>query len=856
MNALQAVSGGDEGDGVNDKFDLHLLRGQMKSLLDQIGSLKKILKDQSDEINRLNSANEQLSNIDRRMAYTQKKYRTTKYQNEEMKETLAMQSSENNALKAEVRNLKNQLEKINQIAKEKDLRILEMNYCHQTLQRKNEDTSAQNQANLEAAKENRVSELESKQLSLAKKNDDILVEISTLRQDIAKIETRLLNEQDSRKLGQKHMSEDLQQALSSVLKKHDILSDEITQLKTKLDTSVPLSKHSDLSHKETVTKNLGVNEIEGKRTSEVPKNTPVNDNESVSELSVETIQDVDSLRRVLGKLLPSYRQFFGETPTESVKKEAVDASQSSKDKADKPDIISSRGKPVNDNHLSGRQTDRNLEQYKLQRQKSIHDVTPSEPITASKDQLKSFKTHNDNADFCGTINRKKKPLESNFFTGVEVIKVHQTDLSGKSFRDPGHRSIEKGTNGEEQLMPKISSSTVKAKDKTKSEERGQRHQELASTTVGYRNKEVINKGEEDSVAQYAAQTINPDSSSDSFTSALTKDTLQIFSDSEQNFVQQKCTLDPNHYGDDSLENQFPDPFSSQEPVKEKSFQRESTSRHSATSSTTTTPNQVDNSSALIELSAPIVYLQDDECQSANNLSAKNKRRESLDNTLISRKMKEDKFSYSDLFLNKEKSYLDLDRNGNATKGLIFSESLSVPASEPLKSMRVQSTKAKTLDGLIRLDTEDIAKPKEQRNTTVQGRLISSVAFDEISFAERSSGSHELRNENATRQNENDFSPGRKLSPISSFSLEEHQNDRVFQMDGTNDTTKSDEFNANYHDNFEIFPGSKSEVLLDSTSNYATDQLLDSTATDALSVIEEEISTNVSDSPHSIVGKTY
>jgi len=200
--------------------------------------------------------------------------------------------------------------------------------------------------------------------------------------------------------------------------------------------------------------------------------------------------------------------------------------------------------------LSGRQTDRNLEQYKLQRQKSIHDVTPSEPITASKDQLKSFKTHNDYADFCGTINRKKKPLESNFFTGVEVIKVHQTDLSGKSFRDPGHRSIEKGTNGEEQLMPKISSSTVKAKDKTKSEERGQRHQELASTTVGYRNKEVINKGEEDSVAQYAAQTINPDSSSDSFTSALTKDTLQIFSDSEQNFVQQKCTLNPNHYGDD------------------------------------------------------------------------------------------------------------------------------------------------------------------------------------------------------------------------------------------------------------------------------------------------------------------
>ena len=64
-------------------------------------------------------------------------------------------------------------------------------------------------------------------------------------------------------------------------------------------------------------------------------------------------------------------------------------------------------------------------------------------------------------------------------------------------------------------------------------------------------------------------------------------------------------------------------------------------------------------------------------------------------------MKEDKFSYSDLFLNKEKSYLDLDRNVNATKGLIFSESLSVPASKPLKSMRVQWTKAKTLDGLIR-----------------------------------------------------------------------------------------------------------------------------------------------------------
>jgi hypothetical protein len=832
MNVQTDASGSYEGDNLNDKLDLHLLRGQMKSLLDQIGSLKKILKDQSDEINRLNAANEQLSNIDRRLATTQKKYRTTKNQNEEMKQTLAMQSSQNSALKAEVRNLKNQLEKINQIAKEKDLRILEMSYCHQTPQKKNEAQPVQNLANLEVVKENRVSELENKQLFLAKKNDDILVEISALRQEIAKIETRILNEQDSRKQGQKHMSEDLQQALLSLLQKYDILSNEIAQLKIKLDTSISLSKYSDLSHKETVTKNLAVNETESIRTSEVAKNAPLNDNESVSELSVETIRDVESLRRVLGKILPSYRQYFGDIPTESLNKETVDASQSSKDKADEPDISSSRGKQANNNHLSVRQTDRNPQHYKLQREKSIQDATPSDLITASKDQLKSSKAHYDNTDFCGTIKRKKKPLESTFFTGVEVIKVHQTELPVKSSRDPGQRSIEKGTNGEEQF---ISSSTVKVKDKNNSEERSQQNQELASAAVRYRNREVLNEGED------------PDSALDSVSSAPMKDKLHIFSDWDQHFVQQKCRLEPYHYGEDSLENQLPESFSSQEI--EESCRRESTLRHSSNSSATITSNQVGNSSALIELSTPILDLQGDQYQSANHLTAISKQRESWGNTLISGKMKEDKFSDSDLLLNKEKSNLDLNHNGNVTEGFIFSESSSVPASEPLKLMRVRSIKAKASDDVLLLDTGDIAKTKEQRSTTDQGKLMSSVAFDEISFAERSTGSHELSDE--TSRNENVFSSGRKLIPNSSFSLEEHQNVCAFQRDGTNDITKSDEFNANYHYNSEINPGFQSEVLLECASNYATDQLLDTT--DALSMIEEEISINMSDSPHSCVG---
>jgi hypothetical protein len=212
-------------------------------------------------------------------------------------------------------------------------------------------------------------------------------------------------------------------------------------------------------------------------------------------------------------------------------------------------------------------------------------------------------------------------------------------------------------------------------------------------------------------------------------------------------------------------------------------------------------------------------------------------------------MKEDKFSDSDLLLNKEKSNLDLNHNGNVTEGFIFSESSSVPASEPLKLMRVRSIKAKASDDVLLLDTGDIAKTKEQRSTTDQGKLMSSVAFDEISFAERSTGSHELSDE--TSRNENVFSSGRKLIPNSSFSLEEHQNVCAFQRDGTNDITKSDEFNANYHYNSEINPGFQSEVLLECASNYATDQLLDTT--DALSMIEEEISINMSDSPHSCVG---
>jgi uncharacterized protein YlxP (DUF503 family) len=63
------------------------------------------------------------------------------------------------------------------------------------------------------------------------------------------------------------MALDLQPALSSLLQKYDILSNEIAQLKIKLDTSISLSKYSDLYQKEKVMKSLAVNETKHIRTS-------------------------------------------------------------------------------------------------------------------------------------------------------------------------------------------------------------------------------------------------------------------------------------------------------------------------------------------------------------------------------------------------------------------------------------------------------------------------------------------------------------------------------------------------------------------------------------------------------------
>lgn len=803
MNTETGVYGSYEADKLNDKVDLHLFREQMRSLLDQIGSLKKILKDQSDEINRLNSANEQLLNIDRRMAYTQQKYRAIKNRNEEMKQTLTMQSLQNNALKAELLNLKDQLEKINKNAKEKDFHFFEMSHYHQNVQKRNEDKPERNLGNLEVAKESRVSELESKLMSSAKKNDEILVEISTLRQEIAKLETRIMNEQDSRKQGQQHMSEDLQQALSSVLLKHDLLSDDVAQLKSKLDSLVLISKYSDSSHREACKQNLSKTETESIRSSyqgEVTKNESLNDNESVSELSVETIRDVESLRRVLGKLLPSYRQYFGDSPAEAMSKSAADTSQSSKEKADRHDNSSSRGKQENEKGLSGTQMNGKLQPCKLQREKSSQEATSPELIKAPKDQLKLLKTEDDNTDFCGT-SRKRIPLESTFFTGVEIIN---------SSRDPSQYSIEKGTIGEEQLIPKISSSAANVKGASNGEESCQKNQELASTTGRYRSREALKKK--------AEEFINP-------VGAARKSSLHAFSDSHRRVQQNDC-LDPDLSGKDSSESQLP------ELETEKCFQKESTLRHSSNCSTSTTSKRVDKTNAPLELSDPVVDLQGDQWRSLNHLAEKSKQNETC---VMSRKLKEDEFSDSDLFLKEEKSSLDINQNGNDTDNFVFSES-SLPALEPSELMRFVPSVSKTSNDLLLLDTED----EEQRKNAVQGYHVSPVALDEISYAERSTDSHGLSNE--TKQNENIFSTGKKFSPISSFIVEEHQKDHMLLMDRTNDTMKTDDkFNTKLENNSEIYP-----------SSY--DQLLDTT--DVLSMIEEEISTNVSDSPHSYTKRTY
>jgi hypothetical protein len=202
---------------------------------------------------------------------------------------------------------------------------------------------------------------------------------------------------------------------------------------------------------------------------------------------------------------------------------------------------------------------------------------------------------------------------------------------------------------------------------------------------------------------------------------------------------------------------------------------------------------------------------------------------------MSRKLKEDEFSDSDLFLKEEKSSLDINQNGNDTDNFVFSES-SLPALEPSELMRFVPSVSKASNDLLLLDTED----EEQRKNAVQGYHVSPVALDEISYAERSTDSHGLSNE--TKQNENIFSTGKKFSPISSFIVEEHQKDHLLLMDRTNDTMKTDDkFNTKLENNSEIYP-----------SSY--DQLLDTT--DVLSMIEEEISTNVSDSPHSYTKRTY
>ena len=279
-----------------DKLDLPFLRVQMQSLLQQIASLRKILKDhakvnqsQSEELRHLRSVNEGLESVDRRLAYTRKKYQKRMEQMEESKRIERASDAETiNALRAEVANLKTQLDDFSKVVKQKDVEIAELNKQYSKSLIPNSKVLVNEVSDLNAANENHISQLQKNQSSLLQKNIDMAAEISKLRLEMSHMKTLLASEQDCRKTGQEQMITDLQLARSSLFQRSDILSKEVAQLKNKIDSSI-LAKAETRSLKSTTFNLRNPDTLEG----------------NLDELSVETIHDVEGLRRAISKLAPS-----------------------------------------------------------------------------------------------------------------------------------------------------------------------------------------------------------------------------------------------------------------------------------------------------------------------------------------------------------------------------------------------------------------------------------------------------------------------------------------------------------------------------------------------------------------------
>jgi hypothetical protein len=875
----------------HDKFDLQLLRGQMKNLLDQIGSLKRILKDQSDEIHRLRSANDELANADRRLSYTQKKYQAAKLQNEEMKKNLALEALQNNALRAEVANLNDQLEKMSQMVKEKESRIFEMVHPHKSLPKKNEDLSAQELTKLYAAKENRISELENKQLSLVKKNEDMLAEIAKLRREMCNVEKMLLIEQDSRKDGQQHLLKDLQLARSSLLQKHDILSNEVAHLRNKLDSSVSFAISSDTYNQMLATKNSTINDNESIGTSHqgvAMKNPTVNDYESIDELSVDTIRDVEGLRRALGKLLPSYRQFLGDTPIGSANEVISASSQSSKEKPDSHNNSSAKGKEANDEHLKLTQVDVKYQRGMAQRQITTQDVTSLKSaknfpehknrlkendakcknwssIAISKvqdDPSQSSKGNEGIVDTHGIFDGKKKPLESSSFTGVEIFNASQTELPITKVKDrAGGENGKKLKGGERTAIAKhISQTTLPHNSKD------------TLTLVQLKDHERRHSGVEfipNAEAHQETKKNIPKSvkGENELTSRRMQEDMIHLSDSNQHVVQKM----KSHYGangdvKDPLEKCFDESSSPPNLEGEKTLQTESSAKFSSFTKNEDRMSKLDNpnnkfleisggfaplvdqvnvkhykSNISVERLTPAVESEDEESQIANDLTPKNVHRESwgdaVESGRISRKMRSDSFPIydSNKWIGQENPYFDRTCNDKKSEDILSSESPSPHGSKAAKLMQM-GPNAQYPSNEYTL---------WERN---EGRMEDLGS----SFAEIFPNAFEVYNENG--QNDNDLTPARKLSQASSSSLEELQNNCKFGRDVIDNTVAHEGFEAISQYNDEIYLNSQSDVLSETARKFENDGK--QRDMDALSLIEEEISVNESDSVVSLQAVEY
>lgn len=922
------VSGSCEVKIQHDKFDLQLLRGQMKNLLDQVGSLKRILKGQSDEIHRLRSANDELANADRRLSYTQKKYQAAKLQNEEMKKNLALEALQNNALRAEVANLRDQLEKMSQMVKEKESRIFEMVHPHKSLPKKNEDLSAQELTKLYAAKENRISELENKQLSLVKKNEDMLAEIAKLRREMCNVEKMLLIEQDSRKDGQQHLLKDLQLARSSLLQKHDILSDEVAHLRNKLDSSVSFAISSDTYNQMVATKNSTINDNESIGTSHqgvAMKNPTVNDYESIDELSVDTIRDVEGLRRALGKLLPSCRQFLGDTPIGSANEVISASSQSSKEKPDSHNNSSAKGKEANDEHLKLTQVDVKYQRGMAQRQITTQDVTSLKSaknfpehknrlkendakcknwssIAISKvqdDPSRSSKGHEGIVDTHGIFDVKKKPLESSSFTGVEIFNAFQTELPIKDGRDREQQRTEQRRAGKEQIMPKLSSSEInengfnitKVKDraggedgkKLKGGERTAIAKHISQTTLPHNSKDTLMLVQlKDHERRHSGVEFIPNAEAhqetkksipksvkgeNELTSRRMQEDMIHLSDSNQHVVQKM----KSHYGangdvKDPLEKCFDESSSPPNLEGEITLQTESSAKFTSLEKNEDRMSKLDGpnnkfleisggfaplvdqvnvkhykSNISVERLTPAVESEDEESQIANDLTPKNVHRESwgdaVESGRISRKMRSDSFPIydSNKWIGQENPYFDRTCNDKKSEDILSSESPSPLGSKAAKLMQMG--------------------PNEQypsNEYTLWERNEGRMEDLGSSFAEMLPNAFEVNNESG--QNDNDLTPARKLSQASSSSLEELQNNCKFGRDVTDNTAAHEGFEAISQYNDEIYLNTPSDVLSETARKFENDGK--QRDMDALSLIEEEISVNESDSVVSLQAVEY